>query len=232
MRDVAREGDRVLEIVEHGDRGDDLCALLRHAVEILRVEEIRHELDVVGIILAELRAGRVDADAIEGSRLIGLERGRVVGADVEHGIAGLQFGELLELADLLREMADHRGVEAGAVAIVLAVHLARLVDMGELQEAGIGAPYEFERTDGHGNGGGSRKHASQGLIAEREDRQQVGGTANPAFFNALHHLGGDSDQPGAMRPTWRFAFRFGRAFNEKGSQVSIPRRFPGRNRPI
>ena len=50
--------------------------------------------------------------------------------------------------DLLRQVADHRLVESRAVAIVLPVHLARVVGMRELEQAAVRTPDELEGPGG------------------------------------------------------------------------------------
>ena len=63
-------------------------------------------------------------------------------------------------------MADHRLVEAGAIAVVVAVHLGRVVRVIELQQARVRTPDQFERPGRHRASARAREHAGQRLLAE------------------------------------------------------------------
>ncbi len=82
LLDLTGERDRVVEVIEHGDRGDDLCRTGVGAAVGRGREEIRHECDIVGIVLAELCAGRIDANAMKTTDTICLQQGGVIAADI------------------------------------------------------------------------------------------------------------------------------------------------------
>src|SRR2546423_15359987 len=92
---LTRELRWIFQIIEHRDRGHDFGAPAGDGAEVLGGKEIRNELDMIGIVAAELLARRIDADPGQSFDVVGLERGAVVRADVEHDIATLEIGSTL-----------------------------------------------------------------------------------------------------------------------------------------
>ena len=73
--DLAREFDRLIEIVEHGDRGDDpgLLVLFEGAIGLGR-KEVGKQLDVVGVERLEFPGRGINADPLQAAGAVGLER--------------------------------------------------------------------------------------------------------------------------------------------------------------
>src|SRR6185295_15094885 len=100
------------------------------------------------IVLRELPSRRIDANASQAWRRISLQRRAVVASDVNYDIASAQVSQSLEVRNLVGQMIHHRLVQARAIPVVLAIHLAGIVRMPKLQQAAVGAPDEFEWTRG------------------------------------------------------------------------------------
>ncbi len=204
--DIAGEGDRIVEVVEHGDRGDDLGRFIADLTEVGRGEEIGHQGHIVRIVLPEFRAGGVDADALQALGRIGLERGAVIGADVQHGVAGLQVRQPLQEMDLLGEVAHHRGVQARAVAIVVSVHFGRVEAVRQLEQTTVRGPHQFERPTGDGFSRAG-EHAGQLLLTQMEHGDQIAAPADATTFKtpitAVHFALGWRQPNASQRPIYR-----------------------------
>ena len=111
------------------------------------------QLDVGRIELANFSPVGSMPTRLIPARRVGLQQRAVVAADVEHDVAGGRLDQRFELADLARQMRHHRLVEAGAVAVVVAVHLRRVVRMFQLQKPAGGRPNQFQRATGTGSSG-------------------------------------------------------------------------------
>src|SRR2546425_447794 len=123
LGDLAREPDRVVQVVEHRDRGDDAGWANPRLLVGSRRKELRHEDDVLRVVLTQLGADGVDADAANVACRVGLERGGVVAADVQHDVTGAEADQALQVAALPLQVTHHRLVETGPVAVVVPVQL-------------------------------------------------------------------------------------------------------------
>ena len=141
---LAGEVDGVVQVVEHGDRGDDGRRPVGGAAERSFAEEVVHHLDAFAVVLEELLGGGIDADPREPGHRVGVEQRAVVAPDVEHGVAAAQTGERLQGVDLALQVSDHALVKTRAIAVVVAVHLARFERIGKLQQGALAAPQELE----------------------------------------------------------------------------------------
>ena len=174
--DGAREGDRILEIVEHRDRRHDVAELPVEGVEqIIRWEEIVDDGDAGRHLVGEI--GGVDAELRE--RLgVGLEQRPVVAPDVEHPRSGLAV-EGRRLLGERTEMVGHRRIRARPVPVdgiedlgrhrVLCLQQAA----GLLVELGV-APHERGRNAPHRRDLPARleKRALEVLLAQIDDLGQ------------------------------------------------------------
>jgi hypothetical protein len=86
--------------------------------------------------------------------------------------------------DLLGQVAHHRGIQPRAIAIVVAVHLAGIEAVTQLEETTVRAPHQFQWTAGD-RLAGVREHAGQFLSAQVENRNKVTTAADTASFQTL-----------------------------------------------
>ena len=86
--DVAHKRHGILQIIKHGDRRDDLRAVVRKLrPEKLSRKEVGQQRDVVGIIQGELPPGRVNTD-LAVTAGIGFQRGGIVATDIDDQVGG------------------------------------------------------------------------------------------------------------------------------------------------
>ncbi len=182
--DGAREGDGVLEIVEHRDRRHDVAEVAVERVEqIVRREEIVDDGDARGDLVGEV--GGIDADLRE-RRGVGGEQRAVVAADVEHA----RPGPTIKGARLLGDAAQvicHRGVRARPVPVHRVEDLGRhgvlrlqqaarlLVELGVAAHERRG--YAPQRRDLPSR---LEERALEVLLTEVDDLSQRRGLADPA----------------------------------------------------
>ena len=72
-------------------------------------------------------------------------------------------------------------VEAGPIAVVLAVHLPRVVGVGEQEQAAVRVPDEVERAGGDGEVPPAREESGQRLYLPARARDQIRAAARPAL---------------------------------------------------
>jgi hypothetical protein len=85
-RDLLRECNRVVEVVEHRDRRDDLRGRRGDAPEGVGREEVRNDRQGVRVELGKLLGRRVDADPAQAGDRVGFQQRAVVAANVQHDI--------------------------------------------------------------------------------------------------------------------------------------------------
>src|SRR5882757_4273685 len=105
--DLAREFERFFKVVKHCYRRYNPGRPLLHGTVRRRREEGRNQSSVGRVILRELAARRVHADAADTRRAIRLQGGRIVASNVQDHITANKWNEALQLGDFLAEMTDH-----------------------------------------------------------------------------------------------------------------------------
>ena len=176
------------------ERGDDrawrsACARCQHPLG----EQVTPQLDVGRVVLAELRGRRIDAQPVESPVGVRRERGAVVAADVEHQRARRRRDSRQDARDLAAQVVDHRRVEPGAIAVVVAVHLlggVRIEQLDQPAAAGAVALDQRERPRRHALIDPAGKHAGQRLLAEVDQRLELRVAAHPAAVDPSVQGGG------------------------------------------